>query len=168
MLLGDCSLINVPLGDVYLPSYWFSDFCWMGRLELPRLCLLLCHVSNENWLWRLSSRQRYKSLKPYMLNKFWCLWQNSYFFCQIAIMALFSLSIDFKFFFCQMISCWVLWATSFPHRNSKILLFPSSMDESGGLGCRIGNGFFFWYLTLWKNAVKLVRVGSGSTHFKHI
>ena len=62
ILSGDCSLINVSMGDVYLPSYWYHHFCWMGELELLRLCLLLCHISNENWIRRFGSRQRYKFL----------------------------------------------------------------------------------------------------------
>ena len=70
ILSGDCSLINVSMGDVYLPSYWYRDFCWMGGLELPRLCLLLRHISNENWLRRFGSRQRYKFLNSNLFLNF--------------------------------------------------------------------------------------------------
>ena len=105
------------------------------------------------------------------------------FFCQIAILALFSLCINFKNFFSQMTCHWVLWKTyytlflkkclwpcpgpsmylserinwiisSFPHRISKILFVLGSWDDFEGLGCRIGTGYFFWYLNFWKNTVR--------------
>ena len=104
------------------------------------------------------------------------------FFCQIAILALLSLCIDFKNSFCQMTSFWVLWKTyywlllkkclwpcpgpsmylserinwiisSFPHRISKILFVLGSWDDFECLGCRIGTGYFFWYSNFWKNTV---------------
>ena len=43
------------------------------------------------------------------------------FFCQIAILALFSLCIDFKIFFCQMTSRWILWKTYY-------MIFPKKMS----------------------------------------
>ena len=101
------------------------------------------------------------------------------FFCQIAILALLSLCIDFKNSFCQMTSFWVLWKTyfwlllktclwpcpglsmylsdrinwiisSFPHRISKILLILGSWDDFRSLRCRIGECSFFCCLTTWK------------------
>ena len=88
----------------------------------------------------------------------------------------------FQNYFCQMTSPWVLWKTyywlllkkclwpcpgpsmylserinwiisSFPHRISKILFVLGSWDDFEGLGCRIGTGYFFWYLNFWKNTV---------------
>ena len=109
------------------------------------------------------------------------IWQkNSHF----AILALFSLCINFKNSFCQMTSYWLLWKTyyslflkkylwpcpgpsmylserinwiisSFPHRISKILFVLGSWDDFECLGCRIGTGYFFWYLDFWKNTVIL-------------
>ena len=84
-------------------------------------------------------------------------------FCQIAILALFSLCINFKISFCQMTSHWVLWKTyytlflnkclwpcpdlsmylserinciisSFPHRISKILFVPGISANFQSLG----------------------------------
>jgi len=104
------------------------------------------------------------------------------FFCQIAILALFSLCIDFKIFFCQMTSCWVIWKTyytlllkmclrpcpgpsmylferinwiisSFPHRISEILFVLGSWDHFGRLETRNGMGAFFWYLSFYNNTV---------------
>ena len=101
------------------------------------------------------------------------------FFCQIAILALFSLCINFKIFFSQMTCHWVLWKTyytlflkkclwpcpgpsmylserinwiisSFPHRISKILFVLGSWDHFGSLGCGIGECPFFCCLTTWK------------------
>ena len=101
------------------------------------------------------------------------------FFCQIAILALLSLCMDFKIFFGQMTSGWVLWKTyykfllkkylrscpgpsmslsgrinwiisSFPHRISKILFVLGSWDDSRSLGYRIGTGPFFCYYTIWQ------------------
>ena len=103
-------------------------------------------------------------------------------FCQIAILALLSLCIHFKNFFGKMTFGWVLWKShytlfpkkclwpcpgpsmylserinwiisSFPHTISKILSVLGSWNNSWGLGCRIGSGYFFWYLNSWKNAV---------------
>ena len=94
------------------------------------------------------------------------------FFCQIAILALLSLCINFKNSFCQMTSLWLLWKTyywillkmclwpcpepsmylserinwiilSFPHRISKILFVMGSWDHFGSLGCGIGECPFF-------------------------
>ena len=98
------------------------------------------------------------------------IWQkNSHF----AILALFSLCINFKNSFCQMTSYWLLWKTyyslflkkylwpcpgpsmylserinwiisSFPHRISKILFVLGSWDDFGSLGCRIRKCPFFY------------------------
>ena len=105
------------------------------------------------------------------------------FFGQIAILALFSLCINFKISFCQMTFYWLLWKTyytldlkkclwpppgpsmylskridwiisSFTHRISQILFVFRSWGDFEGLGCRIGTGYFFWYLNFWKNTVK--------------
>ena len=38
--------------------------------------------------------------------------------------------------------------TSFPHRISKILFVLGSLDDFGSLGCRIGEGPFFYVLIL--------------------
>ena len=94
-------------------------------------------------------------------------------FCQIAILALLSLCIDFKNSFGQMTSFWLLWKTyyilllkkclwprpgpsmylserinwiisSFPRRISKILFVLGSWDDFGSLGCRIGECPFFY------------------------
>ena len=92
------------------------------------------------------------------------IWQkNSHF----AILALFSLCIDFKNSFCQNTSYWSLWKTyyslflkkylwpcpcpsmylsertnwiisSFPHRISKILFVLGRWDDFGSLECGIG------------------------------
>ena len=82
--------------------------------------------------------------------------KNSHF----AILALLSLYIDLKSFFCpsdfwlsvmkdllqtfsQLRMNWII--SSFPHRISKILFVLSSRDDSEGLVCRIGSKFFFKY-----------------------
>ena len=113
-------------------------------------------------------------------------------FCQIAILALLSLCIDFKNSFCQMTSFWVLWKTyywlllkkclwpcpgpsmylserinwiisSFPHRISKILFVLGSWDNFESLRCKIGTGHLFWYLSFWKNTVTPdTRVGTSA------
>ena len=86
---------------------------------------------------------------------------------KIATLPLLSLCVNFKNFFGQMTSYWVLWKTyytlflkmclrpcpglsmylserinwiisSFPHRISKILFVLGSWDDFGSLGCRIG------------------------------
>ena len=36
---------------------------------------------------------------------------------------------------------------------SKILFVLGSWDDFEGLGCRIGTGYFFWYLNFWKDTV---------------
>ena len=107
------------------------------------------------------------------------IWQkNSHF----AILALLSLCINFKNSLGQMTSYWVLWKTyyklllkkclrsclgpsmclsarinwiisSFPHRISKILFVLGSWDKFECLGCRIGTGYFFWYLNFRKNTM---------------
>ena len=90
-----------------------------------------------------------------------------------AISALLSLCIDFKNYFGQITSGWVLWKTyytlllkkclrpcpgpsmyltekinwiisSFPHRISKILFVLGSWDDFGSLWCRIGECSFFY------------------------
>ena len=115
-------------------------------------------------------------------------------FCQIAILALFSLCINFKISFCQMTSHWVLWKTyytlflkkclwpcpgpsmysserinwiilSFPHRISKILFVLGSWDDSWSLGYRIGTGPFFCYYTIWKWHCDLIL---GSIHSEKV
>ena len=108
------------------------------------------------------------------------IWQkNSHF----AILALFSLCINFKNSFCQMTSYWLLWKTyyslllknylwpcpgpsmylsermnwiisSFPFRISKILFVLDSWGDFGRLEIRIGTGAFFWCSTFYNNAVK--------------
>ena len=99
-----------------------------------------------------------------------------------AILALLSLCINFKNSFDQMTSGKVLWKTShilllkkclrpcpgpsmylsertnciissFHHRILKILFVLGSRDDFKCLGCRIGTGYFFWYLDFWKNTV---------------
>ena len=44
---------------------------------------------------------------------------------------------------------WII--SSFPRLISKILFVLDSWDHFGSLGCRIGKGSFFFYLTFWKN-----------------
>ena len=97
------------------------------------------------------------------------------FFRQTAILTLFTLCTDFKIFFCEMTSHWVLWNTyyklflkkclwpclglsmslsewinwiipSFPHRISKILFILDRRDHFGRLGSKIGNGFCHKYI----------------------
>ena len=46
---------------------------------------------------------------------------------------------------------WII--SSFPHRISKILFVLGSWNDFEGLGCRIGTGYFFWYLNFWRNTV---------------
>ena len=100
------------------------------------------------------------------------MWQ---FFCQIAILALLSLCIDFKNSFSQMTSCWVLWKTyytlllkkclgsyqglsmylskrinwnisSFSREISKILFDLGNWNIFGRLGSRIREVPFHVYL----------------------
>ena len=107
--------------------------------------------------------------------------KNSHF----AILALLSLCIDFKTFFGQMSSGWVLWKTyyrfllkkylrscpgpsmslsrridwiilSFPHRISKILFVVGSWDGFGSQGCGIGESPFFHVSILSLGRVLLV------------
>ena len=95
---------------------------------------------------------------------------------------IFSLCIDFKNLFCQMTSLSLSWKTyytifpkkclwtcpglsmyssgrinwiisSFPRWISKILFDLVGWDNFEGLGCKSGTGFFFCYLTFWKNTV---------------
>ena len=104
-------------------------------------------------------------------------------FCQIAILALLSLCIDFKNSFGQMTSYWVLrkayyilllrkclravsglsmclskrinWViSSFPRWNSKILFVLGSWDYFGSLGCRIEECPFRYGLILFLGNVK--------------
>ena len=106
-------------------------------------------------------------------------------FCQIAILALLSLCIDFKNSFGQMTSFRLLWKTcytfllkkclwprlgpsmylserinwiisSFPHRISKILFVLGSWDDFGSIGCRIGKCPFFIVSILFLGSVTLI------------
>ena len=106
--------------------------------------------------------------------------KNSHF----AILALLSLSIDFKNHFCQMTSLWVLWKThytlflkkclwprlgpsvylserinwiisSFPRWISNILFVLGSLDHFGSLGCRIGECPFRHVAILFLGSVTL-------------
>ena len=49
---------------------------------------------------------------------------------------------------------WII--SSFPHRISKILFGLGSWGNFESLGCRIGTGYFFWYLNFWKNTVHCI------------
>ena len=100
-------------------------------------------------------------------------------FCQIAILALLSLCIDFKIFYGKMTFGWVIWKSyytlflkkclrpcpglsmylsermnwnisSFPWWISKILFVLGSCDHFGSLGCGIRQCPFFCCLTTWK------------------
>ena len=118
--------------------------------------------------------------------------RNSHF----AILALLSLCIDFKIFFGKMTFGWVLWKSyytfllkkclrpcpglsmylserinwiisSFPRWISKILFVLGSWDHFGSLGCRIGEGPFFYVSTLflWSVSQKLLEQRTNTNWF---
>ena len=117
------------------------------------------------------------------------IWQkNSHF----AILALFSLCIDFKNSFCQNTSYWLLWKTyyslflkkylwpcpgpsmylserinwiisSFPHWISKILFVLGSWDHFFSLGCRIGECPFRYVLVLFLGSVVCIAITKSFT-----
>ena len=53
---GDRAIYHLSLGCCYLLTSGDNYVCRMGRMELLRLCLLLCHILDQNWLWRFGAR----------------------------------------------------------------------------------------------------------------